>query len=37
MSLDKITQAKKYVPGVGTYSLDKSYDKITLGASRGWK
>ena len=37
MFAEKLAKDKKYIPGVGTYNVEKSYEKITKGASRGWK
>eukprot|EP00347_Sterkiella_histriomuscorum_P017488 403349166 len=34
---DQFAKDKKFVPGAGTYNPEKSFDKITLGASKGWK
>lgn len=37
MLSDKAAKDKSYVPGVGSYEFEKSYDRITKGASKGWK
>ena len=35
--VDRISKRKKFIPGAGSYNIDKGIHHITLGARRGYK
>lgn len=34
---EEYSKKKKFVPPTGQYEIEKAYNVITLGASKGWK